>query len=93
MITKEEVKKIAELAMLRLKDDEIEKFCDQFNEILEYMEEINSLDLSKQEAAFHITELKNVFKEDEPGGSIDNKTALSNAPEAEDGFFKVPRVI
>ncbi len=93
MITKDEVRKIAELAMLKIKEQDLEKFVSQFNEILNYMEEINSLDLSDQEAAFHITELKNVFREDEIGHSLDNNTALANAPEGVDGFFKVPRVI
>ncbi len=93
MITKEDIKKIADLAMLEIERENIEKFAEQFGEILDYMEEINGLDLSNQEAAFHITEMSNVFRDDTIKESLDNKTAIKNAPEPSDGFFKVPRVI
>ena len=93
MITKDEIKNIAKLAMLKLEEGDLEKFSAQFNEILEYMNEIDSLDLSNQEAAFHITDLNNVFREDSVKESLDNDTALSNAPEGIEGAFKVPKVI
>ncbi len=93
MITKEEIKKIAQLAMLKLNDEDIELFSQQFNDILDYMKEIDLLDLSNQEATFHITDNDNFFREDEPIDSIDNEEALKNAPEGIDGFFKVPKVI
>ena len=93
MITKEDIKKIAALAMLELKDEDMEKFSNQFNEILEYMQEIDSLDLSDQEAAFHISDLNNVFREDAAKESLDNDTALLNAPDSGDSAFKVPKVI
>ena len=93
MITKEEVRRIAKLSMLELKEDDVEKFCAQFNEILDYMKEIDSLDLDNQEAVFHIGELKNVFREDEVVESMANETTLQNAPDAADGAFRVPKVI
>ncbi len=93
MITSEEVRRIARLAMLELKDEDVDRFAAQFNDILQYMEEINALDLSDQEAAFHITELKNVFRDDELKPSTDREEILKNAPEEAEGFFKVPRVI
>ncbi len=93
MIVKDDIKKIAELAMIEIKDDDIDKFSMQFNEILDYMKEMDTLDLSNQEAAFHITEMKNVFREDTVHNSLDNDTATLNAPEESEGFFKVPKVI
>jgi aspartyl-tRNA(Asn)/glutamyl-tRNA(Gln) amidotransferase subunit C len=93
MISKDDIQRIAALAMLELKDNDVDKFVEQFNEILEYMKDIDSLDLSNQEAAFHISDLNNVFREDVVLKSLDNSVALKNAPEAGDGAFKVPKVI
>jgi len=93
MVDRDEVKRVAKLAMLELKEDQIDKFASQFNEILEYMEQINELDLSNCEAAFHITELQNVFREDELKPSMDRKVILKNAPETDSESFKVPKVI
>ncbi|WP_022671106.1 Asp-tRNA(Asn)/Glu-tRNA(Gln) amidotransferase subunit GatC [Hippea alviniae] len=93
MIDKEEVRRIAKLSMLELKDEDVDKFCSQFNEILDYMKEIDELDLDKHEAVFHVIELQNVFREDKVKESIDNGRALENAPDAADGAFRVPKVI
>ncbi len=93
MVNKEEVKRIAKLAMLELEESQIDKFASQFNDILNYMEQINELDLSNCEAAFHITELHNVFREDEVSPSMDRDLILKNAPETDGESFKVPKVI
>ncbi len=93
MVTRDDIERIAKLAMLKFEDDELESFSAKFNEILEYMKEIDNLDLSEQDAAFHITKLNNVFREDEIKESLSNELALHNAPEGIDGFFKVPKVI
>ncbi len=93
MVEKDEVMQVARLAMLKLKEDQIDKFAAQFNEILDYMEQINELDLSQCEAAFHVTELRNVFREDKVKSSIDRDLALKNAPDPNDGAFRVPKVI
>ena len=93
MVDRDEVKRVARLAMLELKEDQIDKFASQFNEILGYMEQINELDLSNCEAAFHITQLQNVFREDEVKSSMDREVILKNAPETDGESFKVPKVI
>lgn len=93
MVTRDDIEKIAKLAMLKFEDGKLESFSVKFNEILDYMKEIDSLDLSDQEAAFHITRLNNVFREDKVKESLSNESASQNAPEGIDGFFKVPKVI
>ncbi len=93
MVEKEEVQRVAQLALLEIEPEQMDKFSRQFNEILEYMEEINELDLSQCEAAFHITELKNVFREDKVEPSYNRDVILKNAPDSEDGAFRVPKVI
>jgi len=93
MITKEEVARVADLARLDLREKETEKFTEQFNTIFEYMKELDELNLNGVEAAFHITELQNVFREDVQRESLNNRSALYNAPEASEGAFKVPKMI
>ena len=93
MITKEEVARVADLARLDLRDGETEKFTEQFNTIFEYMKELDELNLNDVEAAFHITELQNVFREDVQRESLNNRNALYNAPETALGAFKSPKMI
>lgn len=92
-ISKEQVKHIANLAHLKLKDDELESYTKELGSILDYMEKLNELDTSNVEPLTHPTENKNVFREDELEKSVDRKDALKNAPEKDDEYFKVPKVI
>ncbi|MFB6185359.1 MAG: Asp-tRNA(Asn)/Glu-tRNA(Gln) amidotransferase subunit GatC [Halobacteriaceae archaeon] len=86
-VTKEEVQHIADLARVNLSDDEIEEFCDQFQDILEYFESLDDVPETEQE-----TELTNVMRPDEVGPSLSQEEALQNAPDEEDGYFKGPPV-
>ncbi|MFN4111334.1 MAG: Asp-tRNA(Asn)/Glu-tRNA(Gln) amidotransferase subunit GatC [Ignavibacteria bacterium] len=92
-VTKELVIHIAELAHLKLKEDEIEKFQKELNQILEYIEKLNEVDTSNVEPLSHPLPTINVFREDKVQGSIPREEALKNAPDATEEFFKVPRVI
>ncbi len=92
-VTKELVIHIAELAHLKLKEDEIEKFQKELNQILEYVENLNEIDTSNVEPLSHPLPAINVFREDNVQESIPREEALKNAPDATEEFFKVPRVI
>jgi aspartyl-tRNA(Asn)/glutamyl-tRNA(Gln) amidotransferase subunit C len=89
----EEIKKIASLAKLKFSDEEIEKFASQFNEILDYVAKLNQLNTDGVEPLTHPLDLKNVMREDKLKSSIDTKLALSNAPDKDEKYFKVPKVI
>ncbi|MFB6254684.1 MAG: Asp-tRNA(Asn)/Glu-tRNA(Gln) amidotransferase subunit GatC [Halobacteriaceae archaeon] len=86
-VTAEEVQHIADLARVNLSDDEIEEFCDQFQDILEYFESLDDVPETDQER-----ELTNVMRPDEVGTSLSQEEALQNAPDKEDGYFKGPPV-
>ena len=92
-VTRKDVEHIAELARLKFKDEELENFTSQLNEILEYMEKLNELDTDNVEPLSHPVEAQNVFREDGVKPSVKREDALKNAPEKDDEFFKVPKVI
>ena len=83
----EEVRHVAELARVRLDDDEIEEFADQFGDILEYFEALDEVPETDREG-----ELVNVMRPDEVEEGLSQEEALSNAEETEDGFFVGPKV-
>lgn len=92
-ITKETIDHIATLARLSFSDEEKDIFVEQFQRIVEYVDVIQSLDLSDVEPLKHIGEAENVFREDEARPSLSLEEALSNAPKRNESFFKVPRVL
>jgi aspartyl-tRNA(Asn)/glutamyl-tRNA(Gln) amidotransferase subunit C len=92
-ITIKDVEHIAKLAKLEFTDAEKEKFTHQMNQILEYMDQLNSLDTSNVEPLSHVIELSNVFRMDEVKPGVSTEEALKNAPEKNEHFFKVPKVI
>ncbi|MCX6152437.1 MAG: Asp-tRNA(Asn)/Glu-tRNA(Gln) amidotransferase subunit GatC [Ignavibacteriales bacterium] len=92
-VTRKDVEHIAELARLNFKEDELENFTHQLNQILDYMEKLNELDTENIEPLSHPVEVSNVFREDELIQSIPTEEALKNAPDKDDQFFKVPKVI
>jgi aspartyl-tRNA(Asn)/glutamyl-tRNA(Gln) amidotransferase subunit C len=89
-ITRDEVLHVARLARLELTDDEAERFTEQLSAILEAVAKVSELDLSDTEPTAHPLDLVNVWGEDEPRASLPVEEALANAPDRQDGFFKVP---
>lgn len=61
--------------------------------ILAYAEEIQALDLEDVEPTSHSVPIRNVMRPDEVKDSLPQNEALANAPAAEDGRFRVPRII
>ena len=92
-ITKEEVAHVAHLARLEFKEEEMEKFTSQLNDILLYMEKLNSVDTTGIEPMTHATVLHNAFREDIVLESLPNEASLANAPDPKGEFFRVPKVI
>lgn len=87
------VEKVAMLARLELDEDKKEEMTEQLNDILEYADKLNELDTEDVEPTAHALPIKNVFREDKVEESLDREAALKNAPEREDGSFKVPQII
>ena len=88
-----DLENIANLARLKLREDEKEKFLDQFNQILKYVEKLNELDTQNVEPLSHSLDLLNVTRKDIKGKSLPREKALENAPSKSNEFFRVPKVV
>jgi aspartyl-tRNA(Asn)/glutamyl-tRNA(Gln) amidotransferase subunit C len=84
---------VARLARLDLSEDERERMRVELSQILEHAEQVQALDLDGVEPTAHSIPLANVLRPDEVRPSLSQEEALRNAPETEDGRFKVPRII
>jgi len=93
MIEEKDVKHIANLARLELTDEEVKKFSSQLGSILEHVANMSELDTSKVKPTAHAVALSNVLREDKVNHEVSREKALSNAPEEEEGAFKVPRIV
>jgi len=90
MIDREQVLHIARLARLRLSEEEVERMSAELSGILEHVEAIGGLDLEGVEPTTHVVELENVLRPDVPAPSLDRDRALTGAPDAASGSFRVP---
>lgn len=91
-LTQDEVRHVAELAKLRLTDEEIQIYTEQLSAILEYAERIQETDTSSVPPTPYVLPLTNVMREDEPEPCLPNDAALANAPDSDHGFFRVRAV-
>jgi len=92
-ITMKEVEHVARLARLELTDDEKERMRAQLDSILSYIDKLNELDTSAVEPTSHVLPMMNVFRDDEVRPSLSQEEALANAPDRQDLFFRVPRIL
>ena len=92
-IDKEEILHIAKLADINIKEDEIEEYAKNLQDILNFAEIINSVDTKNIEEAIGVGNSYNVFRKDEVKEFEDKESLLQNAPEAENSMFKIPKVI
>ncbi|MEW9701337.1 Asp-tRNA(Asn)/Glu-tRNA(Gln) amidotransferase subunit GatC [Paenibacillus sp. SI8] len=92
-ITKTDVEHVAKLARLDLTDKEKEQFTEQLNAILKYAEQLNELNTDGVEPTSHAMPLVNVMREDATKPSLPIEKVMLNAPDEEDGQFKVPAVL
>lgn len=91
-LTRSQVEHVARLARLGLSESETELYTVQLSRILEHVESLNRLDTSDVPPTYHAVALQNVLRADTPLHSVDRAKLLSQAPEAEAGCFKVPKI-
>lgn len=86
--------KLAALSKLRLSDEEVEKLRSELSEILDYVEQLDKVDTAGLEPTYQITGLKNVMRPDETKDyGYELADLMKNAPDVQDGQFKVRRVL
>jgi aspartyl-tRNA(Asn)/glutamyl-tRNA(Gln) amidotransferase subunit C len=87
------VEKVAHLARLKFDESEKESIKQDLQRMIEFADKLNELNLDGVEPLLHMSEEVNVLREDWIKGSINREDALKNAPEHDEQFFKVPKVI
>ena len=92
-VSKEEILHIAKLADLEIKDEEIEKYALNLQDILDFAEVVNNAPVEGLDVTIGANEKKNVFIKDEIKIFEDNEALLKNAPSEEQHMFKIPKVI
>ena len=92
-ITTADVAHVARLARLDVTDDEIALFTEQLGAVLEHAADVEALDTAGVPPTAHPLPLRNVFRADEPRPSLDRDEVLAQAPDVEDGRFRVPRIL
>jgi aspartyl-tRNA(Asn)/glutamyl-tRNA(Gln) amidotransferase subunit C len=93
IITKEDVGRISTLARLDLREDDQSLFAQQLSGILRIIDALAEVDTEGMNQMVSPAGLTNVFREDIVLPSVDPEEALSNAPDREGAFFKVPRIM
>jgi aspartyl-tRNA(Asn)/glutamyl-tRNA(Gln) amidotransferase subunit C len=95
-ITDEEVRRVAELAALALRDDEVERMARDLDNIFSHMDKLNELDTAGIEPMAQVlfeAEETATLREDLERPCLSNAEALANAPVSGGGYYKVPKVI
>ena len=92
-ITKEEVKKVAQLARLELNVNEINNHAEQLEKILDYIRQLEKIDTDNVPCTTRAIEVINVFRKDEKKKFSGTQELLELGPSREDKYFKVPKII
>lgn len=92
-ISEQDIKTVASLSRLRIREEEADDVIFQLNKILTYVENLQAIDTTNIEPTTYALPMQNVFREDKVKPSLARELALSNAPLKDDGYFKVPRVL
>src|SRR4051812_6739075 len=92
-ISREEVAHLARLARLAVTDEELDRFAGQLDVILQSVARVGEVAADDIPPTSHSVPLTNVLREDVIVPGLGQKEALSGAPDAEDGRFRVPRIL
>jgi len=92
-LSRESVQRIATLARLRLTADEESEIIGQLDRILSYMDKLNELDTANIELFNHDIDTLSALREDQLTNQPNTDALLTNAPDRDGSFFKVPKII
>ena len=88
-----DIRYVATLARLALSDSEVETFGRQLGELLGHVARLSELDIASVLATAQVVESRNVTREDERRPCLERERVLSEAPQRQGSFFRVPRII
>jgi aspartyl-tRNA(Asn)/glutamyl-tRNA(Gln) amidotransferase subunit C len=93
MIDREQVLRVAELARLRISEEEVETFTVQLGSIFEFVERLKNIDTSAIEPTCFVEPLQDPTRPDVEKPSLPRDELLQNGPKVKNGFFAIPKVI
>lgn len=92
-ITTETAAKVAKLARIRVEEDALPALAQEFNNILGFIEQLNEVDVEGVEPMTSVTPMRLKRRADVVTDGDQQEKVLSNAPDAREGFFAVPKVV
>ncbi len=92
-VEKEEILHIAKLASLNIKEEEIEEYRKNLQDILNFANIVNGVNTDNVSESIGSTSNINIFREDQVKEFEDKKALLQNAPEKQNNMFNIPKVI
>lgn len=84
---------VADVARIKLSEEEINKFLPQLREVLEFFSQLKEINTDNVKPSFQPVELKNAMREDKEEECVSQEDALSLTPHKKDGYFKGPRAV
>lgn len=92
-LSTDDVRHVARLARLALSDQEVESLRGELSEILAYADKVSEVAAADVPPTSHAYPMRNVLRADEPRPSLPQQEAIATAPQAEDGRFRVPKIV
>lgn len=93
MISADDVRKLARLAHLSLSDEEVDSLTRELGSILDYVKQLEALDVANIEPMSHVHGITNVMRPDQTKPSLDVKELLKNAPDSSGRFIRTPIIV
>jgi aspartyl-tRNA(Asn)/glutamyl-tRNA(Gln) amidotransferase subunit C len=93
VVTPEVIQQVALLARLRLEGAALAQFAGQLDEILRYVQQLQTVQTDGVEPTSHVLPLSNVLRKDEPRPSLNQEVVVALAPSRQHSYVKVPKVI
>lgn len=90
---RDDVKKVAHLARLELTEAEETQFAGQLSDILDYVQQLEELDTENVDPTAHAIDMRNITRSDRHSSYPHREDLLEGAPDREDDFFKVPKIL
>ena len=92
-LSRTEVAHLARLARLAVTDEELDRFAGQLAAVLDAVAQVGKADVAEVPPTTHAVPMINVMRPDVPTPSLPRDVVLAEAPAAEDGRFRVPRIL
>ncbi|MCD1147216.1 Asp-tRNA(Asn)/Glu-tRNA(Gln) amidotransferase subunit GatC [Peptoniphilus sp. KCTC 25270] len=90
---KEDIRHIADIAMLEFTEEELDNFCDSFSESMDIVDCIKKWDTEEMEGTFQVNKMENHLREDEIVPSLTQEEATKNAKTEKYGYFEIIKFV